>query len=140
VWNQDITKPKKMWGEISYYIPTVWKRRGPVPRVPHLIAPMEYRAGFLYLCIQTLGLQCSWHEGSRADIKVIAWQAFTNTVCDKLLNAKATRGEEPQTVAASLCDFPLTWRNARILIYWLWKMTRIIQWPAPFQHERTNLY
>jgi len=35
-----------------------------------------------------------WHEGYRADIKVIALQALTTTVCDKLLNANATRWEE----------------------------------------------
>jgi len=73
-------------------------------------------------CIQTL--HCYWHEGYRADIKVIARQALTTTVCDKvkLLNAKATRWEEAQAVAASLRHFPLTWRrNTQIQIYWLWK-------------------
>jgi len=55
-------------------------------------------------------------------MKVIARQALTTTVCDKLLNANATRWEEAQAVAASLRDCPLTWRrNAQIQMYWLWK-------------------
>ena len=55
-------------------------------------------------------------------MKVIARQALTNTVCDKLLNAKATPWEEAQAVAASLRDFPLTWRrNTQIQMHWLWK-------------------
>jgi len=71
-------------------------------------------------CIQTL--HCSWHEGYRTDIKAIARQAPTNTVWDKLLNAKAIRWEDAQGAAASLCDFPLTWRrNTQIQMYWLWK-------------------
>ena len=37
---------------------------------------------------------CYWNEGYRADIKAIARQALTTTVCDKLLNAKTTRWEE----------------------------------------------
>jgi len=67
-------------------------------------------------------LHCSWNEDYRADIKVIARQALTNTVYDKLLNAKATRWEQAQAVAVSLHDFPLTWRrNTQIQMYWLWK-------------------
>jgi len=55
-------------------------------------------------------------------MKVIARQALTNTVCDKLLNAKATPWEEAQAVAASLRDFPLTWRrNTQIQMHCLWK-------------------
>ena len=77
-------------------------------------------------CIPTL-LQCSWHEGYIADIKAVARQALTNTVYDKLLNAKATQWKEAQTVAASLRDFPLTWRNTQIQMYWLWKVIRIMQ-------------
>ena len=47
---------------------------------------------------------------------------LTNTVCDKRLNAKATRWEDAQAVAASLRDFPLTWRrNTQIQMYWPWK-------------------
>jgi len=68
-------------------------------------------------------LHCSWHEGYtyRAGIKVIARQALTNTVCDKLLNAKDTRWEQAQAVAASLRDFPLPWtRNTQSQMYWLW--------------------
>ena len=38
--------------------------------------------------------KCYWHEDYRADIKVIIRQARTTTVCDKLLNANATRWEE----------------------------------------------
>ena len=41
VWNQYITKPnEKNVGDMAYYISTVRKVRGSVPRVPHLIAPM----------------------------------------------------------------------------------------------------
>jgi len=47
-------------------------------------------------------LQYSWREGYRADIKVVTRQALTNTVYHKLLNLKATRWKEAQTVAASL--------------------------------------
>ena len=36
---------------------------------------------------------------------MIARQALTNTVCDKLLNAEVTRWEEAQAVAASLREF-----------------------------------
>jgi len=50
-------------------------------------------------CIQTL--HWSWHEGYR---EINARHALTITVCDKLLNAKATRREEAQAVAASLRD------------------------------------
>ena len=67
-------------------------------------------------------LHCSCHEGYRADINIIARQALTNTVCDKLLKAKATRWEEAKAVAASLLEFPLAWRrNTQIQMYWLWK-------------------
>ena len=53
---------------------------------------------------------------------MIAPQALTTTVCDKLLNAKATRWEEAQAVAASLRDLPLTGRRkTQIQIYWLRK-------------------
>ena len=55
-------------------------------------------------------------------MKDIARQVLTNTVCDKLLNAKATRWEEAQAVAAFLRDPPLTWRrNTQIQMYWPWK-------------------
>jgi len=57
-------------------------------------------------------LHCYWHEGYRADIKVIARQALTITVCDKLLNVDANRWEEAQAVAASLRDF--TWLEEEI--------------------------
>ena len=51
-------------------------------------------------------------------MKVIARQALTTTVCDKLLNANATRWEEAQAVVASLRDCPLAWRrNAQIQMY-----------------------
>ena len=53
---------------------------------------------------------------------MIARQALTTTVCDKLLNANAPQWEEAQTVVASLRDCPLTWRrNTQIQMYWLWK-------------------
>ena len=75
----------------------------------------------------------------RADIKVIARQALTTTVCDTLLNANFTRWEEhKQSVPPSW--LPLNWRrNTQIQMYWLWKWLEntII---APFQHERTNFY
>jgi len=54
--------------------------------------------------------------------RLIAWHALTNTVFDRLLNAKATRWEETQAVATSLCDFSLTWRrNMQLQMNWLWK-------------------
>jgi len=40
--------------------------------------------------------------------RLIARHALTNTVLDRLLNAKTTRREEAQAVAASLRDLPLT--------------------------------
>jgi len=53
---------------------------------------------------------------------VIARQALTTTICDKQLNANATRWEEAQAVVVSLRDCPLTWRrNTQIQMYWLWK-------------------
>ena len=53
---------------------------------------------------------------------MIARQALTTTVCDKLLNANATWQEEAQAVVASIRDCPLTWRrNTQIQMYWLWK-------------------
>ena len=55
-------------------------------------------------------------------MKAIARQALTTTVCDKLLNANATRWEEAQAVVASLRDCLLTWRrNTQIQMYCLWK-------------------
>ena len=75
----------------------------------------------------------------RADIKVIARQALTTTVCDTLLNANFTRWEEhKQSVPPSW--LPLNWRrNTQIQMYWLWKwLENTIL--APFQHERTNFY
>jgi len=51
-----------------------------------------------------------------------ARHALTNTVFDRLLNAKATRQEEAQAVAASLRDFRQTWRrNTQLQMNWLWK-------------------
>jgi len=47
-----------------------------------------------------------------ADMKVTerltAWHTLTNTVCERLLNAKVTWQEQAQGVAASLRDFPMT--------------------------------
>jgi len=40
--------------------------------------------------------------------RLIAQHVLTNTVFDRLHNAKATRREEAQAVAASLRDLPLT--------------------------------
>jgi len=46
---------------------------------------------------------------------LIAQHVLTNTVCDRLLNAKTPQREEAQAVAASLCEFRLTWkRNTQI--------------------------
>jgi len=59
----------------------------------------------------------------------IARHALNNTVCERLLNAKTTRLEEAQAVAASLHDFPLTWtRTTQIRIYSLWK------WSEPYSN------
>jgi len=81
----------------------------------HIVEGVHY-----WKCIYAL--HCNCHEGYRADVNVIARQALTNAVCDKLLNAKAIRREEAQAVAASLLDIPLTWRrNTQIQMYWLWK-------------------
>jgi len=41
-----------------------------------------------------------------ADMKVIARQALTTTVCDKLLNAKATRWEERKLSLPPVVTFP----------------------------------
>jgi len=53
--------------------------------------------------------------------RLTARHALTNTVGDRLLNAKATRREEAQAVAASLRDIRLTWRK-NTLMDWLWKL------------------
>jgi len=47
VWNQYITIPKeKIWGDMAYYITTVWKSVGGArTRVPHLIALMVHGSG-----------------------------------------------------------------------------------------------
>ena len=67
-------------------------------------------------CIQTL--HCRWHEGYRE----INCTARAHRVFDRLLNAKDTRGEEAQAVAAYIRDFRLTWRrNTQLQMIWLWK-------------------
>jgi len=40
--------------------------------------------------------------------RLTAWHTLTNTVCERLLNAKVTWQEQAQGVAASLRDFPMT--------------------------------
>jgi len=54
--------------------------------------------------------------------RLIARHALTNTVFDRLLNAKVTRRDEAQAVPASLRDLRLTWRrNTQLQMIWLWK-------------------
>ena len=99
----------------------------------HIVEGVHYEK-----CIQTL--HCYWHAGYRADIKAIARQALTTTVCDKLLNAKATRWEEHKQSVPPFVTFP--WLEEEIREF------RCIDCEndqnhtiiARFQHERTNLY
>jgi len=45
---------RKMWGDMAYYIPTVWKSGGTRPRVAHLITPWWTQChtlrGWLFWC------------------------------------------------------------------------------------------
>ena len=57
----------------------------------------------------------------RGDIKVIARQALTTTVCNKLLNANATRWEEHKQSLPPFVNVPWL-EEYEIQMDWLWKL------------------
>jgi len=75
VWNQYITKPKeKMWGNMAYYISTVWKSEGtrppcPPPNCAHGVPQYENQTAF----VPQMSLCTSWYC---MEYKGLFWAGF----------------------------------------------------------------
>ena len=104
------------WCDITLHIQYIMHNVKEVP----VCEMREHIVGVHILkCIQSL--HCYWHEGYRADIKVIIRQALTTSLSQTAQWERHLVRGGTQAVAVSLRDCPLTWRNTQIHMDWLWR-------------------